>query len=251
MIFTNNFFAALLFSLSLILLNSGLVNPVYAFPKNTPEQPQQPGSDRIYGKVTDIVDVSGYTYAEVSDGENKIWAAGPVTPLKVGDMIAFTTDMPMENYHSKTLERDFAVIYFVEQFITDKVEPADELTATASATASPHEQIKQGQAGKTVSGINKAEGGNTIAEIYSQKLELKGKTIRVRGQVTKVTKQVMGKNWLHIMDSSTQDDLTVTTQDTAEIDEVVIIEGKLQLDKDYSYGYVYPVIVEDANLVKE
>jgi hypothetical protein len=60
----------------------------------------------------------------------------------------------------------------------------------------------------------------------------------------------MGKNWLHIRDSSTLDDLTVITKSTVVIDDVVIVEGKLELNKDYGYGYVYPVILEDAKITK-
>ena len=73
----------------------------------------------------------------------------------------------------------------------------------------------------------------------------------MRGQVTKFTANVMNMNWLHIRDSSTQDDLTITTDGTAAIDAVVVVEGKLALDKDYGYGYVYPLIVEDASVTKE
>jgi len=73
----------------------------------------------------------------------------------------------------------------------------------------------------------------------------------VRGKVTKFTANVMGKNWLHIRDSSTLQDLTVTTKDTAVIDDVIIVEGKLELNKDFSYGYVYPVILLDAKIIKE
>ena len=73
----------------------------------------------------------------------------------------------------------------------------------------------------------------------------------MRGQVTKFTANVMDKNWLHIRDSSTLDDLTITTDSTAAIDAVVVIEGKLALNKDFGYGYVYPLIVEDASVTKE
>ena len=73
----------------------------------------------------------------------------------------------------------------------------------------------------------------------------------MRGQVTKFTANVMDKNSLHIRDSSTLDDLTITTDSTAAIDAVVVIEGKLALDKDFGYGYVYPLIVEDASVTKE
>ncbi|MBF8270670.1 MAG: hypothetical protein HW386_2379, partial [Gammaproteobacteria bacterium] len=37
---------------------------------------------------------------------------------------------------------------------------------------------------------------------------------------------------------------------TAALDEIVIIEGKLALEKDFGYGYKYAVIVEDASIVK-
>lgn len=236
----------LLASFSFTITNAGIINSAYAEQKNT-EEKQQTTSNRIHGKVTDIIKASGYTYVEVDTGKKKVWAAGPVTPLKAGDMIGFSTRMPMKNFHSKSMKRDFPIIYFVDRFITDKVTSKNKVAATAS----PHDQIKKKQGTKPVIGINKVKGGNTIAEIYARKQKLKGKTIRVRGQVTKFTAEVMGKNWLHIRDSSTLDDLTVTTDSTVAIDDVVILEGKLVLDKDYGYGYFYPVIMEDARITKK
>ena len=259
----------LLVCFSFILLITGVINSPFSEQKNVKEQQQiseqkntkeelvveqknikeqqQVASNRIRGKVMDIVDVTGYTYVEVDTGEKKVWAAGPVTSLAIGDMIAFSTEMPMTNFHSKAMERDFPIIYFVGRFITDAETPANK----AAAIAAPHAQINQQQMAEPADGINKVEGGNTIAEIYAQKDNLNGKTIRVRGQVTKFTAEIMGKNWLHIRDSSTPDDLTVTTDGTAAINDIVIIEGKLELDKDYGYGYKYPIILEDAKLTQE
>lgn len=236
----------LLVSFSFTITNAGIINSAYAEQKNT-EEKQQTTSKRIHGKVTDIIKTAGYTYAEVDTGKKKVWAAGPVTPLKAGDMIAFSTRMPMKNFHSKSLKRDFPIIYFVARFITDEAASKNKVAVTAS----PHNKIKKKQATKPVKGINKVKGGNTIAEIYARKQKLKGKTIRVRGQVTKFTAEVMGKNWLHIRDSSTLDDLTVTTDSMVAIDDVVILEGKLVLDKDYGYGYFYPVIMEDTRITKK
>ena len=59
------------------------------------------------------------------------------------------------------------------------------------------------------------------------------------------------KNWLHIRDSSILDDLTVTSTSAAAVGDVVIAEGKLELDKDYKYGYLYPVLIENAAITKE
>jgi len=237
---------ALLACSSFTLVNTGIINCAYADQNNTDEIQQQ-APNKIYGKVTEIIEAAGYTYAEVDTGKEKVWAAASTTPLKVGDMIAFTTEMPMENFHSNSMKRDFPIIYFVSRFITDKAS----LTGTTTEMASPHGKIKPALTAKAVEGIHKVEGGNTIAEVYTDKQKLNGKAIRVRGQVTKFTANVMDKNWLHIRDSSTLDDLTITTDSTAAIDAVVVIEGKLALDKDFGYGYVYPLIVEDASVTKE
>lgn len=240
-----NSIVILLACFSFTMVNASIINSAYAEQKNTKEK-QQTTSKVIHGKVTDVIKASVYTYAEVDIGIKKVWVAGPVTPLKIGNMISFSTDMPMKNFHSKSMKRDFPIIYFVNSFNGDKVVSKNKVSTMASS----HSQIKHKQVLKPVKGINKVKGGNTIAEINAHKQKLKGKTIRVRGQVTKFTPNVMGKNWLHIRDSSTLDDLTVTTDSTVAIDDVVIIEGKLELNKDYGYGYVYPVIVEDTRIMK-
>jgi len=248
----------LLVCFTFVLLMTGVINSPFSEQKDTKEEQQiaeqkkteevqQITINRIHGTVTEVIDVTGYTYVEVDTGKKKVWAAGPVTPLKIGDTIAFLTKMPMVNFHSKSMQRDFPIIYFVGRFITDAETP----TSEAAAIAAPHAQINQEQMAEPAKEINKVESGNTIAEIYTQKNDLKGKTIRVRGQVTKFTAEIMGKNWLHIRDSSTPDDLTVTTDGTAAINDIVIVEGKLELDKDYGYGYKYPIILEDAKLTKE
>lgn len=223
-------FLKMLFSLFIFsLFNAGIINAAHS----TPQQ--------IHGKVTEIIDVSGYTYAEVDTGTEKIWAAGPPTPLKKGDMISFSAEMPMQGFHSKSIGRIFPVIYFVNRYNTETETPA---------TTKAHPQIAKPLKEKPVTGIDKLEDGNTIAEIYSDKINLKDKIVRVRGEVTKFTAGIMGKNWIHIRDSSTLDDLTITTDATVVLGEVVIGEGKLELDKDYGYGYLYPVILENARITK-
>jgi hypothetical protein len=246
MVHRTGFLLALLACSSFTLFNTGLINSAYA-DQNNANQLQQQAPNKISGKVTDIIEAAGYTYAEVDTGKEKVWAAASTTPLKIGDMIAFTTEMPMKNFHSNALKRDFPTIYFASRFITDKASMA----GISAEMTSPHGKTKPAVTAKAVEGIDKVEGGNTIAEVYTDKQKLSGKAIRVRGQVTKYTAGVMGKNWLHIRDSSTMDDLTITTDSTTVIDAIVVIEGKLALDKDFGYGYVYPLIIEDASVKQE
>lgn len=241
-----HFFTTLLACSSFVILCTGINNSANAEQKNIKtEQQVTPG--KINGKITEVINASGYTYAEVDTGKEKVWAAGPVTPLKVGDMIAFTTEMPMDNFHSKSMDRDFSKIYFIGKFLTSK----ETSTKMSGEIASPHTPFKQLSSAAPVTGINKVKGGNTIAEIHTHKDKLNGKTVYVRGKITKLTTGVLGKNWLHIVDSSTLDDLTVTTDSSAAMGDVVVAKGKLGLNKDFGYGYVYPVILEDAKITKE
>ena len=246
MIYRNGILTVLLACSSSALLITVINNSAFAG-QNYSGELQQKAANRIYGKVTDIIEAAGYTYAEVDTGKEKLWAAATTTPLKIGDMISFTTEMPMKNFHSNSMNRDFPLIYFVNRFFTD----SSALKESNAEIASPHGQTKAATATMAVDGIHKVEGGNTIAEVYADKEKMNGKTIRVRGKVTKFTADVMDSNWIHIRDSSTPKDLTVTTSGTAAIDAVVIIEGKLSLDKDYGYGYVYPLLVEDASITTE
>lgn len=239
-------FLLVLFVCSSYMLDTEVVSAASAMQSNTHAQNNNV-KGRVYGKVVTTMDASGYTYAEVDTGKEKVWGAARKTALKKGDMIAFSTGMPMKNYYSKSLKREFSVVYFVDRFITDKVSSTDH----HDKSTSPHAGIKQKQSAKPVKGIEKVEGGKTIAEIYENKTALKGKTVRVRGKVSKFTASVMGKNWLHIRDSSGLQDLTVTTSSSASIDDIVVIEGKLAVDKNFNYGYVYPVIVEEAEIKKE
>jgi len=104
------------------------------------------------------------------------------------------------------------------------------------------------------SGIAKPDGGHTVEEIFTSSADLSGKEVVMRGKVAKFSKQIMGKNWLHLQDGTGgpgTNDLTITTSGTAAPGDTVLIRGVLSTDKDFGYGYNYAVIVEDAEVTKE
>ena len=117
---------------------AGISDTAYAAPKDTKESPQN-GTAKIYGKVTDVITTEQFTYIEVDTGKGKVWAAAPVAPVSKDDMIEFPATTPMQNFHSKSLGRDFAVIYFVSSYITDN---------ESSEIAPARDQIKQQQTSK-------------------------------------------------------------------------------------------------------
>jgi hypothetical protein len=106
-----------------------------------------------------------------------------------------------------------------------------------------------------LAGIEKAEGGRTIAEVFAEKDQLAGETIVFRGKVVKVNAGIMGKNWLHVRDGSGAEgtnNLTVTTIEVLpNVGDTVLVSGVLELNKDFGMGYQYDIIIEDADVTVE
>jgi thiol-disulfide isomerase/thioredoxin len=104
---------------------------------NAPQQPAQSNTQTINGKITDIITAGGITYIEVDTGKGKVWAAGASNnALEKGNMVSFSADMPMQNFHSQSLNRDFVVIYFVTQFIN--TDHASDLVAPSAQGTRAH-----------------------------------------------------------------------------------------------------------------
>jgi len=210
----------------------------------------------VTGKVIETMNAAGYTYVQVDDGQRKIWAAAREFKVAVGDDVIVPDGVPMTNYHSKTLDRDFEVVYLVDSIVNPNAPGA---VATDAAMPENHPNIQVTAAAAAVvdlKGIAKAKGGKTVAEVNDGKADLAGKDVTLRGKVVKYNAHIMGKNWLHVQDGSGDatagsNDITVTTTTEAKVGDTVLISGKVVLDKDFGYGYKYAMIIEDAKVTVE
>ncbi len=218
--------------------------------------PPNEGGTLAEGTVTETMDAASYTYILVDTGEKKIWAAAPQLSVKVGDKVTVPAGMAMHDFHSNTLNRDFDVIYFVSG-VRNESSP-DGGAATGSAMQSAHQPASAAATPEDIdlSEIERPEGGKTVEEVHSEKSQLAGKKITVRGKVVKFNGQIMGRNWLHIRDGSGDadkgtHDLTVTSGATARPGDTVVVSGELHKDRDFGFGYKYGVIVEDAEVTIE
>lgn len=223
-----------------------------AAPESAPAHataPQAPAAKKaaITGTVTETMNSGGYTYVQVDTGSEKVWAAGPQFAAEVGSEVTVNAPMPMPGYHSKTLDRTFDQLYF-----SPAITPAG---APAPTKAAPHGAVGSApEASVDLSGIQKAEGGMTVAELFADQGKLAGKEVAVRGKVVKYNAGIMGKNWIHLRDGTGADgtnDLTVTTQATAAVGDTVLVRGAPTLDKDFGFGYHYDLILEDAQVTVE
>jgi hypothetical protein len=208
-----------------------------------PTQQVQASTDLHKVVVQEVLQASAYTYLKVKENDRDYWIAIAKREIKPGETISFTGGLEMKDFQSKDLQRTFETIYFVDKI--DSNEPS--LPAGHPSIDTTH-GMKPVIEKKEIS-IEPAEGGITIGELYSNRDSYANKTVLIRGQVVKVNRAIMGKNWVHLQDGTSGSgsyDLTVTTQDNVNVGDVVTFEGKIVLNKDFGAGYKYDVLMEDA-----
>ena len=240
----------------------------------------------LQGTVIETMNAAGYTYLQVEGAAGRVWVAIPESTVTRGQQVTCLPGMVMENFQAKTLGRTFPTIVFSPGLQPAAAQAAAPVPAAAAgekaagdfSAALQAEAAGQPPAGGAANGtelkgesggslgaivpsadvsVHKATGENsrTVGECFAQAKELNGTKVRVRGKVMKVSRMIMGKNWLHLQDGTgnpmqNRHDLVVTTLDEPKEGEVVTIEGVLAANRDFGAGYKYEVIVEDARVEK-
>ena len=93
----------------------------------------------------------------------------------------------------------------------------------------------------------------TVVALYQEKASLSGHHVQLHGKIVKVNNAILNRNFLHLRDGTGQDgsnDLTITSQDTAEVGDEVVVTGTITVDKDFGAGYTYPILLEQATVSK-
>jgi hypothetical protein len=218
-----------------------------AAPATPPGPNAEQGMETVTGEVAETMDAANYTYMRLQTPKGELWVATGQTPVKVGDKVVVPLETEMKNFHSPSLKRDFPVIYFVSQITHEgqSVAPPMALGHGANGMPAPA-QIK-------VEPMAPPAGGSSIADVWAKRTTLAGKTVTVNGKVVKFNGGILGLNWLHLQDGSGlaangTNDLTVTTDATAKVGDVVTVTGKVVIDKDLGSGYVYKVMLEQGKI---
>jgi len=202
----------------------------YGTSAGTPNGPSQGGT------VLETMEGGGYTYMKLDQEGKMVWIAVRSANVAVGDKVEYVEQMRMPNFTSKTLNKSFDEIVFAK-------------LRGEHATVSPMQPVPEIAVGDEP--IEKAEGGYTVAEVFANREALKGKLIKVRGRVVKVSQAIMNRNWIHMKDGTGEngsDKIVFRSEDqVAQVGSIVTAEGRLETEKDFGYGYRYEVLVEDAS----
>jgi len=191
----------------------------------------------VSGKVVETMNSGGYTYVLVDKDGAKTWVALPQSAIAVDSVIACKPGMEMSNFKSTSLNRSFESIVFSEGLA-----PVGPVAAPAPAAASaPSEAIT----------VSKAEGANaqTVSEIFEKKDALANKPVAVQGKVVKISRGIMGKNWITLVDGTGKapdDKLLATTKQMVQIGSTLSVNGILRTNVDLGSGYKYKAVLEEA-----
>ena len=199
-------------------------------------------------KITaqEVIQATSYTYVRVTEDGKESWIAIAKQEVEAGKPYYYEPNIEMNNFTSKELNRTFPSIWFVSRFSSTPILSNQK----QSGTNAP--QGKQAPVAKAGIKVAPAKGGITIGELYAKKDSYSAKPVKIKGEVVKFNKQIMGKNWIHIQDGTNNNgsfDLTITSDETVKVGDVVTIEGIIALNKDFGYGYSYDVILENGKLI--
>lgn len=215
-------------------------------------EPGQPVAARsVTGVISEVIQVPNYTYLHITTSGGEEWAAvNSTSSVQKGQSVTITQASLMTDFTSNTLKRTFASIWFGQLQGGEAPSPV-----APSAPGVSGQMPSTSAAAGALAAIQKAGGplGLRVADVFAERKALAGKTVRVKGLVTKVS-LVQGLNYVHVKDGSggvggaADDDLTVVTQAAVKVDDVVTLEGRVAVDKDLGMGS-RPVVVEDAKIV--
>jgi Aspartyl/asparaginyl-tRNA synthetases len=215
------------------------------------------GGDTVTGAVLETMDAASYTYVRVGSDKGDVWAAAPQFPVKVGERVTVPLEMPMKNFHSQSLNRDFPVIYFVSRISREgeaaTSSPAAAITPTmmnshgAGVSAAPPQAIQP---------MTPPPGGMSIANLWANRKSLAGKSVTIHGRVVKFNGGILGHTWVTLRDGTGKaadntNDITVTTDEdvVANVGDTITVTGTVVLDKDLGAGYAYAAVIENARVV--
>jgi hypothetical protein len=240
----------------LLLTQTGCAEPAQEPVADNPALASPIPVGMVRGTVLETMDSGSYTYVFIETENDKRWMATPQTAVKVGDKVQAFQGLPMADFESKSLNRTFDVVYFLGA-LENLSTPAMSEGQTGSELPAGHPGVDSaGEAPTTFTKVAELQPGQNIAYVYANKDALADQQISLRGKVVKYNANILGWNFIHIQDGSGNvadgsNDLTVTSKAATAVGETVVITGTIILNKDFGYGYSFPVMMEGAEIKTE
>ena len=201
------------------------------------------------GTVAETIDAGSYIYLRLEQPD--MWIATTPLAVSTGDQVRFSGGMEMKNFYSKSLDRTFESIFFVQN--VSPLEQAAEKTpdGAAQSRAAHHAAMPDSDTvNEPAPGdIPQLDDGKSIAEIFAEAAQLIDQPVSLHAKVMKVSQKIMGKNWITLQDGTgakPDNKVMATSSELVSVGDLVIARGTLKKDVDIGAGYQYKVLLEDA-----
>lgn len=210
------------------------------------------------GTIAEVLNASGYTYARLTGGDSgskDVWIATTEINATVGERVTVALDLPMRDFDSRTLNRHFELVYFVTEVARNGEPLKGPSPAAGPSLMSSHGGDDSRSSAPAVTPVDPPAGGLRVADVFARRASLSGTTVRVRGTVVKFNAGILDRNWIHLQDGSGSaaahdNDLTLTTDASVRVGDVVSATGTVRLDQDFGAGYAYDVMIEKATIAR-
>lgn len=204
------------------------------------------------GVVTEVLTAGRYQYVCVNLGSRGLWMATEPQDIRVGDTVQFGDGLLMKEFRSDGLSRVFPEIVFVSHLevvarpqvavqLVDGLPSGHPMIPTSSRSEAARSRHR-------VPGALPAVAGTVpMARILADPEALNGSDVAVVGMVSKVNVNIMGRNWVHLLDEAGRE-LVVTTSASVRAGDLVVAKGKLSAGRLFESGYFFRVLLEEARL---
>ena len=188
---------------------------------------------RVTGIVNQTIDVTGYTYMEITDSTGSLWVAGYSTQLDNGTEITATGSLQIE-FASTQLGRTFDIILFADS-VSD---------GTTSVSNSPHGGPHG--SGDIVTGdinVTPVDGGTRIEDIQSMSAALDGQVVKVSAVVV-INVELIDEYFLTLDDGTGQLKARCPNTFNVSLGDSVVVTGSVMTDVDLGNGNCYEVLLQ-------
>lgn len=179
------------------------------------------------GVLREVLAGDGATILRIETEQGERWAAITGAAPAVGSRVAVVEAVRLVDHRSKALDRTFEELW-LGRLANDFASVQAPAPVVYPAAITPEV---------------------AIAALRKDAATLAGGAVQVRGVVVKVTRRILGKDWIHLRDASTGGEgptLVVNTRDPVEPGWVVTAKGTLAVDAEIGAGYRYDVLLQDA-----
>jgi len=191
---------------------------------------------QITGTVNQTLDVSGYTYIEVTDENKSMWIAGYTTSFENGTEITASGSL-MINFPSTSLGRTFEILLMADS-ISDG--------SSTNISDSPHGITNNTDVTYDIN-VTPVEGSTRIADIILNAANLSGQEVKVTAVVVDST-QLISELFLTLDDGTGQLKASCPNSFVVSNGDNVVVTGTVRTNVDYGPEHSFEVLLEVNNV---